>query len=120
LSEKQKEIIKTYTTKYKTDTSIQKIIKLKTKINSVFGDNLDSAKLNFTSIFDYLNNYTLLWKEIKALSENEYDFTISNTSFDIEKNKNNDYLSNIHKVNVKNIKTNFTIFEATKIIGDLK
>jgi carboxyl-terminal processing protease len=120
LSEKQKEIIKTYTTKYKTDASIQKIKKLKTKINTVFGYNLEPVKLNITSVFDYLNNYTSLWKEIKALSENEYDFTVSNTSFDLEKNKNSDYLSNINKVNIKNIQTNFTIFEATKIIGDLK
>jgi carboxyl-terminal processing protease len=120
LSEKQKEIIKTYTAKYKTDAIIQKITKLKTKINKIFGDNLEPVKLNFTSVFDYLYNYTSLWKEIKALSENEYDFTISNTSFDLEKNKNSDYLSNINKVNIKNIQTNFTVFEATKIIGDLK
>lgn len=120
LSEKQKEIIKTYTTKYKTDASIQKITKLKTKINTIFGSNIEPVKLNFISVFDYLNSYTSLWKEIKALSENEYDFTVSNTSFDLEKNKNSDYLSNINKVNIKNIQTNFTIFEATKIIGDLK
>ena len=120
LSEKQKEIIKTYTTKYKTDASIQKITKLKTKINTIFGDNLEPVKLNFKSVFDYLNNYASLWKEIKILSENEYDFTISNTSFDLEKNKNSDYFSNINNVNIKNIQTNFTIFEATKIIGDLK
>lgn len=120
LNEKQKEVIKKYTNKYSNDPSIQKIIKLKTKVNKLFGDNMTSISLNINSVFDYLNSYATLWKEIKIFSENEYDIVVSNNSFDSEKNKNSEYLTNISKMNIKNIKSNFTIFEVTKIIGDLQ
>lgn len=120
LSEKQKEVIKKYTSQYSTDTSIQKIIKLKNKVNRLFGDSLAPISLNINSVFDYLNSYATLWKELKMFNESEYNIVVSNNSFDMEKNKNSEYLSNINKFNIKNIKSNFTIFEATKIIGDLQ
>lgn len=116
-NENQSKIIQQYSAQFDTNPTIQKIIKLKKQVNKLFGTNISSITLNFNSVFNFLKTYNLLWKEINEFKKTEYGVQILNP---IYSNGNNENLSNSDKIGIKDIKTNFTIIEAFKILNQLK
>ena len=116
MNEKQKKAILLYTKKTETNTEFQKIIRLKTKFNQIYTSNLPPITLKFTTLFDKLSEFTKSWKEIEEFTKTEYSFGATNTTYDTQKSSINNYLESINKKQIKNLKTNFRIFEAIRIM----
>ncbi len=120
MNEKQKKAILHYTKKTETNTEFQKIIRLKAKFNQIYTSSLPPITLKFNTLFDKLSEFTKSWKEIEEFTKTEYSFGATNTTYDTQKSSINNYLESINKKQIKNLKTNFRIFEAIRIMEDLK
>lgn len=90
------------------------------KINNVFDGDLPPIPLDFTSVFNDVNRINSLWKEIKDLSETEYDIKVDRNSTDIDSEEPDDYLKSSNTERIKGIKSNFPAIEALNIINDMK
>ena len=97
-----------------------KIIRIKTKFNQLYTNPLPPVTLQFNSLFDKLNQFTKQWKEIEDFNKTEYPFDITNTTYDLQQMRNDSYLESINKTQIKDLKTNFRVFEAIKIMSNLK
>ncbi len=112
-NENQSKIITNYLFQKKSDPTIQKIEKLKKKMGYLFNENSVPIALNFNSVFDLSKSYNALFEDVKLFRKTEYPIEIFSTAY----SNNSDLLNNSDKIGIKNIKTNFTIFEALKIIS---
>ncbi|MEO8517367.1 MAG: hypothetical protein ABI426_11505, partial [Flavobacterium sp.] len=120
MNEKQKQAILHYTQEAKTNKEFQKIVGFKTKFNQFYNNPLPPIPLQLNIVFDKLTEFGKRWKEIDDFIKIEYPFNVTNTSYDERIMKSNSYLESINKTQIKNLKTNFRIFEAIKIMGNLK
>ncbi len=119
LNENQKKVIKQYKIQAEKNPTIKKILQLKKRVNKLFGDNLPAISLNFNSVFNYLNDYNVLWDEVNKFVKTENNINILNSGFDADKPNKNESLSKSDKIGIKNLMTNVRIIESLKIIGNL-
>ena len=119
-NEKQKQTVLTYTQKSKTNSEFQKILALKTKFNQFYTNPFPAVMLQFDTVYNQLTDLNKRWNEIDDFNKIEYSFGISNTSYDSRNIKIDANLESVNKTQMKDLKTKFRIFEAIKIMGDLK
>lgn len=99
---------------------LKKITEMNVKINKIYDEDLPPIKLNFDSVYNSINEMNYFWKELKKLSEIEYDLKVERNSLDIVYQQFDDYLRSSNKEKIKSIKNDLHILEAINIINDLK
>ena len=119
MSEKDKNIVNKFAESIKSDTTIQKIKSLNTRIDKLFKSPFPSMMLNFNAVFEKLYSTTNLWNDIKKFTETTYPFNAINTKYDIPHINNDEYLQTVNKNNIKNIKNNFLVFQSVKLMMEL-
>lgn len=122
MNEKQKKVILEYKQKSKNNIEFQKCNKLKATFNQFFTFKKVAIPLQFNAVFELnkLYGFSKKWKEIEVFVKSQYPFTVSNTSIDLAKIQANNYLKSLNTTQIKNLKTNFRVFESIKIISSLK
>jgi carboxyl-terminal processing protease len=120
MTEKQKQVIAQYPQKTKSTATFQNTIRLKNNFNLFYKNYTLAIPLQFDAVFDKLNDYSKIWKEIEAFMKTEFPFVITNTTSDTRKMQTSDYLKSINSSQIKNLKTNFRVFESIKIMEALK
>ena len=92
---------------------------LNTKINPLYDTDLPPVALQFTSVFDDVNRINLLWNEIKKETEKVYPIAVELNTADDKKRKKDDFIKTNITERIKNIRQNFHILEAAKILHDV-
>lgn len=100
--------------------NLKTITTLNEKLNKIYDEDLPPILLNFNSVFASVNKMNALWKEVKDLSEKQYDLKVDRNSVDIEYQQFDEYLKSSNTEKIKAIKSNLHIIEAVNIINDLK
>lgn len=100
--------------------NLKTITTLNEKLNKIYDEDLPPILLNFNSVFTSVNKMNALWKEVKDLSEKEYDLKVERNSVDVEYQQFDEYLKSSNTEKIKAIKSNLHIIEAVNIINDLK
>jgi carboxyl-terminal processing protease len=119
MNEKQKDAIFKYNQKTKTNLELQKNISMKASFNQFYTQSI-AIPLQFNFVFDQTKEFTKRWKDIETFIKTDYPFVITNTSNDLQRMQLSNYLKSINSTQIKNLKTNFRVFESIKIIGNLK
>lgn len=119
MNEKQKEAILQYARKAKMNQELQKNIRIKASFNQFYTQTI-AIPLQFNSVFAQTKEFTKRWKEIETFLKNDYPFVVTNTSNDAKRMQLSGYLKSINSAQIKNLKTNFRVFESIKIMGNLK
>ncbi|WP_309612974.1 S41 family peptidase [Flavobacterium sp.] len=101
------------------NTDAIEIEDLNTKINPLYDADLPPVVLQFSSIFDNVNQINSLWKEIKKETEKVYPITVELNAADIKIQKKDDFMKTNTTERIKNIRQNFHILEATNILYDV-
>ena len=120
LSENQKMSIQTFNLEVKKNNTYKEIEKLKSRLNNLFSDKMPSIRLNINDVYDNMNKYNLLWKDIQNFEKVTYDFDIFKNSFDVDKGIKQESLINTDKIGVKKLKSNFAVFESLQILQKLQ
>lgn len=92
---------------------------LNTKIKPLYDADLPPVVLQFSSVFDNVNQINSLWKEIKKETEKVYPITVELNAADIKIQKKDDFMKTNTTERIKNIRQNFHILEATNILYDV-
>lgn len=120
MNEKQKNAILEYTKKSKTNVEFQKNIRFKATFDQFFTPQKITIPLQFDAVFNKLNGFIKQWKEIETFVKTEYSFDVSNISYNEKRIQSDNYLKSINNTQIKNLKTNFRVFESIKIMAELK
>lgn len=122
MNEKQIQAILNYKQMSKNNIDLQQNIRLKANVNKFFTYNPISILLQFSAVFNLnkLYGFSKEWKEIEAFINKQYPFNVSKTRTDEKKIKTNQFLNSLNSIQIKNLKNNFCVFEAIKIISSLK
>lgn len=92
---------------------------LNTKINPLYDADLPPVVLQFSAVFDNVNQINSLWKEIKKETEKVYPINVELNAADIKIQKKDDFMKTNTTERIKNIRQNFHILEATNILYDI-
>ncbi|QBZ98680.1 S41 family peptidase [Flavobacterium sangjuense] len=101
------------------NTDAIEIEDLNTKINPLYDADLPPVVLQFSAVFDNVNQINSLWKEIKKETEKVYPITVELNAADIKIQKKDDFMQTNTTERIKNIRQNFHILEATNILYDV-
>ncbi|MBC7643419.1 MAG: hypothetical protein H7174_13980 [Flavobacterium sp.] len=118
-SENEKNVLKQYHLKSQKNETYLKINLFKKKVNDLFDNKSNEVSLNINSVFAFLTSYKLLWKELEQFSKTEYDLRIFSTTANYNTDQKQENLNLTDKIGIKNIKTNFTIYESLKILNQM-
>lgn len=92
---------------------------LNNKINPLYDADLPAVVLQFSYVFDNVNQINSLWKDIKKETEKEYPISVELNSADMKSQKKDDFMKTNTTERIKNIRQNFHILEATNILYDV-
>lgn len=91
---------------------------LNEKIVALYLDPKKPLLVNFKAVFNDIHEIDVLWGQIKKNVATENNCIITNTSYDTEKLKFDDYQQEINTYKIKELKTNPYIEEAISILND--
>ncbi|WP_298141305.1 S41 family peptidase [Flavobacterium sp.] len=117
---KRNEAIEKSKIRVNANQNLKTIATLNEKLNKIYDEDLPPILLNFNSVFESVIKMNSLWKEVKDLSEKEYDLKVERNSVDVEYQQFDEYLKSSNTEKIKAIKSNLHIIEAVLIINDLK
>ncbi|WP_298121144.1 S41 family peptidase [Flavobacterium sp.] len=117
---KRNEAIEKSKIRVNANQNLKTIATLNEKLNKIYDEDLPPILLNFNSVFESVIKMNALWKEVKDLSEKEYDLKVERNSVDVEYQQFDEYLKSSNTEKIKAIKSNLHIIEAVHIINDLK
>ncbi|MEO5776137.1 MAG: S41 family peptidase [Flavobacterium sp.] len=92
---------------------------LNNKINPLYDADLPPVVLQFSYVFDNVNQINSLWKDIKKETEKVYPITVELNSADIKTQKKDDFIKTNTNERIKIIRQNFHILEAAHILYDV-
>jgi carboxyl-terminal processing protease len=119
MNEKQKEAIIRYAQKAKANLELQKNISMKARFNQLYAQSI-SIPLQFNAVFEQSKEFTKRWKDLETFLKTDYPFQITNTSNEIQRMQQSNYLKSLNSQQIKKLKTNFRVFESIKIMENLK
>jgi len=93
---------------------------LNTEINKTYNRNRRPVRLTFEDVFIDAHEIDDLWKRVKDISGNPSDAVISNTSWQIERNKLDPFEKDISDFKIKDVRNNIYLEEAIAIIKDFR
>lgn len=117
---KRNEAIEKSKTRVATNENLKIITTLNEKLNKIYDEDLPPIVLNFNAVFESVTKMNMLWKEVKDLSEKEYELKVERNSVDVDYQQFDDYVKSANTEKIKAIKNNLHIIEAVNIINDLK
>lgn len=88
------------------------------KVNSIYNSQKAPILLNFESVFKDVHSIDSVFDSVKKLMETPIDFEISNTSYENEILKFDEFQKNISEYRIKDLKTNAYVLEGINIIAD--
>ena len=92
---------------------------LNTKINPLYDADLPPITLQFSYVFDNVNQINSLWAAIKTETEKEYPINVELNTADSKAQKKNEFMKTNTIERIKNVRQNFHILEATNILYDV-
>jgi carboxyl-terminal processing protease len=95
------------------------IILVNDEINTLYNEQKKPLLITFKEVFQDVHEINTLWKKVKKIAITENSCTISNTSYDAEKLKFDDYQKEINTYKIKELQTNPYIEEAVEILNDI-
>ncbi len=111
-------IIEQSISRSKNNSIFNEIILMNQKINTLFKDQKKPLALTFKDVFNDIHEIDILWNNVKKMVTTENKCIISNTSYDAEKLKFDDYQKEINTFKIKELKTNPYIEEVVDILYD--
>ncbi|MNY11833.1 carboxy-terminal protease [compost metagenome] len=88
------------------------------KVNSIYNSQKAPIILNFESVFNDVHSIDSVFDSVKKLIETPINFEISNTSYENEILKFDEFQKNISEYRIKDLKTNAYVLEGINIIAD--
>ena len=119
LSENLKNKIKNFNQKFQTSDDYLKVIDLKKQVNKLLNSDLAPIKLNFDSVFEYVNRFNNLYSSLEKNSKTNFEINVFSTNTNYDNVVKNEDLTKSNRIGIKEIKTNLVINEALKFFGQL-
>lgn len=95
------------------------ILKYQKQIDNIFDLQGKKVVLNFSSVFEFVNQYNSLYKEIEKLENETLVSKIQFTLDDAEKFKYDVTLQSIFEIRKEKLKSNYSLLEAIHILNDI-
>jgi len=102
----------------KNNLRFNEIKSLNEKIIALYFNPKKPLLVNFKAVFNDIHEIDSLWEQIKKNVAKENNCIITNTSYDAEKLKYDDYQQEINTYKIKELKTNPYIEEVVAILND--
>ncbi|MFV8369677.1 S41 family peptidase [Flavobacterium sp. LB2R40] len=112
------EVIQLSTSRLKNTSRFNEISLLNKQINALYNNPKKPTRLAFKDVFEDVHEIDPLWKKIKKIVDRESNFTLSNTSYDLEKLKFDPFQQDLNSYKIKNLKNSPYLEEAIAILTD--
>ena len=113
------QIIKNSNKRIESNTYFTNVNSINSKIYKFVNRKERKVLLKFKNVFADVHSLDSIYEETEKLSNSEFGFDISLTSFDEEKSKLDEDLKTDFKDKIKNAKTNARLFEAINVMNEL-
>ncbi|MDD2819784.1 MAG: carboxy terminal-processing peptidase [Flavobacterium sp.] len=90
------------------------------QINALYNNPKKPTRLVFKDVFDDVHEIDSLWGKVKKIVESGSDFTLSNTSYDVENLKFDTFQQESNTYKIKNLKNSPYLEEAIAILNDYR
>ncbi|MBC7747842.1 MAG: peptidase S41 [Methylotenera sp.] len=112
------ELIQLSNSRIKTATLFNEISIANDQINALYNNPKKPTRLVFKDVFNDVHQIDSLWKKVKKIVDSPRNFTISNTSYDLEKLKFDAFQQDINTYKIQNLKNSPYLEEAVAILND--
>ncbi|SDH19890.1 carboxyl-terminal processing protease [Flavobacterium omnivorum] len=112
------ELIHLSNSRIKTATLFDEISIANDQINALYNNPKKPTRLVFKDVFNDVHQIDSLWKKVKKIVDSQRNFTISNTSYDLEKLKFDAFQQDINTFKIQNLKNSPYLEEAVAILND--
>jgi carboxyl-terminal processing protease len=112
------ELIQLSNSRIKTATLFNEISIANDQINALYNNPKKPTRLVFKDVFNDVHQIDSLWKKVKKIVDSQRNFTISNTSYDLEKLKFDAFQQDINTYKIQNLKNSPYLEEAIAILND--
>jgi carboxyl-terminal processing protease len=112
------ELIQLSNSRIKTATLFNEISIANDQINALYNNPKKPTRLVFKDVFNDVHQIDSLWKKVKKIVDSQRNFTISNTSYDLEKLKFDAFQQDINTYKIQNLKNSPYLEEAVAILND--
>ena len=112
------QLIQLSKSRVKTMTLFNEISLANDQINALYNNPKKPTRLVFKDVFDDVHEIDSLWKKVKKIVDSQRAFTISNTSYDLEKLKFDAFQQDINTYKIQNLKNSLYLEEAIAILND--
>ncbi|MBG6062562.1 carboxyl-terminal processing protease [Flavobacterium sp. CG_9.1] len=112
------ELIQLSNSRIKTATLFNEISVANDQINALYNNPKKPTRLVFKDVFNDVHQIDSLWKKVKKIVDSQRNFTISNTSYDLEKLKFDAFQQDINTYKIQNLKNSPYLEEAVAILND--
>ena len=112
------ELIQLSNSRTKTATLFNEISVANDQINALYNNPKKPTRLVFKDVFNDVHQIDSLWKKVKKIVDSQRNFTISNTSYDLEKLKFDAFQQDINTYKIQNLKNSPYLEEAVAILND--
>ena len=112
------ELIQLSNSRIKSATLFNEISVANDQINALYNNPKKPTRLVFKDVFNDVHQIDSLWKKVKKIVDSQRNFTISNTSYDLEKLKFDAFQQDINTYKIQNLKNSPYLEEAVAILND--
>ncbi|WP_426063984.1 carboxy terminal-processing peptidase [Flavobacterium sp. DSP2-3-1] len=88
------------------------------QINALYNNLKKPTRLVLKDVFDEVHKIDSLWEKVKKIIDSESNFTLSNTTYDVEKLKFDTFQQDSNTYKIKNLKNSPYLEEAIAILND--
>ena len=88
------------------------------QINALYNNPKKPTRLVLKDVFDEVHKIDSLWEKVKKIIDSESNFTLSNTTYDVEKLKFDTFQQDSNTYKIKNLKNSPYLEEAIAILND--
>ena len=112
------ELIQLSNSRIKTATLFNEISVANDQINALYNNPKKPTRLVFKDVFNDVHQIDSLWKKVKKIVDSPRAFTISNTSYDLEKLKFDAFQQDINTYKIQILNNSPYLEEAVAILND--
>ncbi|WP_310560767.1 S41 family peptidase [Flavobacterium sp.] len=103
----------------KNNALFNEIILVNNEINALYNNPKKPLLITFEDVFNDIQEISSLWKKVKKIVATKNSCSISNSSYDAEKLKFDNYQLEINDYKIKELKTNPYVEEVVAILNDI-
>ena len=112
------ELIKLSNSRVKNSAIFNETILANNQINALYNNPKKPTRLALKDVFEDAHEIDSLWEIVKKIVDTKSNFTLSNTSNDLEKFKTDTFLQDINTHKIQNLKNSPYLEEAIAILND--